>query len=484
MARKTNYEGGKMVGICSYGAYVPLYRLAREIMVLEGKGGAGERSVAGADEDALTMAVDAILDCTKGKDHASIDGLLNASTSSPFAEKQIAAAVAAALDFGDNIVTADFGNSLRAGLTAVRLAADSVKAGSAKKMLVSATDCRLGTPLSAMESNGGDGAAALLVGDKDVIATIEGFYSFSTDFTDTWRPNTDRFVHVWSDRFTGPEGYTPMMQSAIAAAMKKFGVDVKGISKLVYSGPDARTHAGIATALKFDPKTQVQDGLFGVMGNTGTAQPLMLLVAALEQAKPGDTILVAAWGDGVDVMLLKVTDAIAKAKDKHGVLGYLKSKKMLPSYTKYLRLRHLFYVEPTRMTGITPGLAQLWRERDSMYKLHASKCKKCGWLEFPIRRICPKCYSKDDFDQVKLLPEKVKLYSFSTDTIPTIPEVTDPPQGRAIIDFENGARLELEMTDFGNIQDLKVGQPMEMTFRRLERQGDVAAYAWKCKPVR
>jgi 3-hydroxy-3-methylglutaryl CoA synthase len=53
-----------MVGICSYGAYVPLYRLAREMMVLEGKGGAGERSVAGADEDALTMAVDAILDCT------------------------------------------------------------------------------------------------------------------------------------------------------------------------------------------------------------------------------------------------------------------------------------------------------------------------------------------------------------------------------------------------------------------------------------
>ena len=220
------------------------------------------------------------------------------------------------------------------------------------------------------------------------------------------------------------------------------------------------------------------------MGNTGTAQPLMLLVAALEQAKPGDTILVAAWGDGIDVMLLKVTDAIAKAKDKHGVLGYLKSKKMLPSYTKYLRLRHLFYMEPSRMTAITPGLAQLWRERDSMYKLHASKCKQCGWLEFPIRRICPKCYSKDNFDQVKLLSEKVKLYRFSTDTIPTIPEVTDPPQGRAIIDFENGARLELEMTDFGNIQDLKVGQPMEMTFRRLERQGDVAAYAWKCKPVR
>jgi hydroxymethylglutaryl-CoA synthase len=324
-------------------------------MVLEGKGGAGERAVAGADEDALTMAVDAILDCTRGIDRGSIEGLLSATTSSPFAEKQLAAAAAAALDFNDNIIAADIGASLRAGMTAVRLASDIVKAGSAKHVLVTATDCRLGTPLSAAESNSGDGAAALLVGDKDVIATIEGFYSFSTDFTDTWRPATDKFVHVWSDRFTVAEGYTPMMQKAIAAAMKKFGVEAKDISKLVYSGPDARTHAGIAGALKFDPKTQLQDGLFGVMGNTGAAHPLMLLVAALEQAKAGDTILVAGWGDGVDVMLLKVTDAIEKARDRHGVLGYLKSKKMLPSYVKYLRLRHLFYVESSRMTPITPG---------------------------------------------------------------------------------------------------------------------------------
>ena len=473
-----------MVGICSYGAYVPLYRLAREVMVLEGKGGAGERSVAGADEDSLTMTVDAILDCTKGIDRGAIDALFNATTTAPFAEKQLAAAAAAALDFGENIVTADLGNSLKAGVTALRLAADSVKAGSAKKVMVSAADCRLGTPLSAMESNSGDGAAALLVGDTDVIASIEGVYSLSSDFTDTWRPANDKFVHVWSDRFTVPEGYQPLIRNAVSAAMKKFGVEPAGITKFIFSAPDARTHAAMAPLLKFDAKTQLQYPLFNEMGNTGTAFPLMLLVAALEQAKPGDTLLLAGYGDGVDVMLLKVTEQIKKAKDRHGVLGYLKSKKMLPGYAKYLRLRHLFYVEPSRMTPITPGLAQLWRERDSMYKLHASKCKQCGWIEFPIRRICPKCYSKDSYEQVKLLDQKVTVYSFSTDTIPTIPEVTDPPQGRAIIDFSGGARMELEMTDFGKIEDMKVGQPMEMTFRRLERQGDVAAYAWKVKPVR
>jgi len=369
-------------------------------------------------------------------------------------------------------------------VTAMILAADSIKAGSAKKIVVSAADCRLGTPLSPLESSSGDGAAALLLGDSDVIASIEGTHSVSSDFTDTWRPATDKFVHVWSDRFALAEGYQPTVRNAFAAAMKKFGVEPGDIASFVFSAPDARTHTAMATGLKFDAKTQVQSPLFNEMGNTGTAFPLMLLVAALEKAKVGDKILLAGYGDGVDVMLLKVTDQIEKFRDRHGVLGYLQSKKMLPGYAKYLRLRHLFHVEPSRMTPITPGLAQLWRERDSMYKLHASKCKECGWIEFPIRRICPKCYSKDNFEQVKLLDQKVTVYSFSTDTIPTIPEVTDPPLGRAIIDFSGGARMELEMTDFGKIEDMKVGQPMEMTFRRLERQGDVAAYAWKCKPVR
>ena len=474
-----------MVGICSYGAYVPLYRLAREEMgKLMGTGGAGERSVAGADEDALTMAVDAVLDCTAGIDRETIDGLYLATTSSPFAEKQLAAVVASALDFNGSAITADITASLRAGISALMMAADTIKAGSAKKVMVAASDMRLGWPTSPQEANIGDGAVALLLGDTDVIATIEGCYTETSDFTDLWRPATDKFVHNWSDRFALSEGYQPMMRKAISNAMKKFGITPEDVTKLVYSGPDARAHGSIAGALKFDAKTQVQYSLFNEMGNTGTAFPLMLLVAALEQAKAGDTLLVAGYGDGVDVILLKVTDAIEKARDRHGVLGYLQSKKMLPSHLKLLRLRHLFHVEPSRFTPIVLSLAQGWRERDSMFKLHASKCNQCGWTDFPIRRICPNCFSKDDYSQVKLVGQKVTVYSFSADTVAIIPEVTDPPLGRAMIDFECDVRMELEMTDYGDIQEMKVGQPMEMTFRKLERQGDVAAYGWKCKPVR
>ena len=74
--------------------------------------------------------------------------------------------------------------------------------------------------------------------------------------------------------------------------------------------------------------------------------------------------------------------------------------------------------------------------------------------------------------------------SFSTDTTPLIPDATDSPMGRALVEFEGGAKLEGEMTDWGRIEDLEVGQPLEMTFRRYERQGDVHAYSWKPRPVR
>ena len=135
-----------MSGIISYGAYVPLWRLSRDaIGAAWGRASlGGERSVANNDEDTVTMAVEAVLDCLAGTDRDSIDGLYFASTTAPFREKQCATLVAAAADLKPDIITADFGNSLRAGTTALRAALDAVNSGSAQNIIVVAADCRLG----------------------------------------------------------------------------------------------------------------------------------------------------------------------------------------------------------------------------------------------------------------------------------------------------------------------------------------------------
>jgi len=50
------------------------------------------------------------------------------------------------LDMRQDIRTADIGTSLRAGTTALALAYDTVRAGSAGSVLVAAADMRLGAP--------------------------------------------------------------------------------------------------------------------------------------------------------------------------------------------------------------------------------------------------------------------------------------------------------------------------------------------------
>ena len=113
-----------MAGILSYGAYVPPTRLAfATIAGRQAKEGGPERSVAWNDEDAVTMAVTAAVNCLRGSDRDAVDGVMFACTTYPFDEKQGAALVARALDLPRDVRTADFSGSLRAGSNALRAAA-------------------------------------------------------------------------------------------------------------------------------------------------------------------------------------------------------------------------------------------------------------------------------------------------------------------------------------------------------------------------
>src|SRR6056297_657830 len=88
-------EGVPMIGITSYGAYIPRTRLP--FSVIGGrppKEGGPERSVAWNDEDAITLGVSAAIHCLAGIDRSQVDLLIFASTTLPFQEKQAAALVA------------------------------------------------------------------------------------------------------------------------------------------------------------------------------------------------------------------------------------------------------------------------------------------------------------------------------------------------------------------------------------------------------
>ena len=467
-----------MVGIASWGVYFPFYRLKRgDIAKAWGQGFApgGEKSVGNWDEDSITMAVAAANDCLKNIDKASVDGLIFATTTSPFREKQGAALIATAADLPTGIMTMDCTGSLRSATIAVKFALDAVKAGSAKKVLVVAADSRLGFPGSPFEMDFGDAAAALLISDTDTVATIDQIYTHYDEFTGLWRREDDRFVITWEDRFVTTHGYQDIIKQVIPAALAKWGVTPQDFAVAAIAAPNLRAQGAIRKPLGFAADPSMNQSIFSDVGNAGTALPLLLLVSALEDLATGGKALVASYGDGADVLMITLTgNKIEKTLE-----AKLANKAYLPTYLEYLSARRIVPKERGREAALVAPATQIWRERNSILRFHGSKCNVCGEVQFPIQRICSKCNSKDDFAEIKLADQKGKVFSASQDSIVGSPE--EPPLMSALVDFD-GLRVKITVTDDAGA--VTGGVELEPTFRKLLRSGTFPTYAWKCKLAR
>jgi hydroxymethylglutaryl-CoA synthase len=475
-----------MAGIISYGAYIPLWRLSRDAIAeaWQSASTGGERSIANNDEDTITMATEAAIDCLAGLQRDKVDGLYFASTTSPYREKECSTLAAMAADLGPDIITADFGNSLRAATEAFRAALDAVVSGSASQVLVTASDCRIGYPRSNFEQIFGDAAAALLISNTAKPAVlVEGSCSVSNELYDVWRLDKDTYVQSWEDRFIIEHGYTENMERTISNLLRKKALSVKDIAKAVLYAPSSRAQQGLARRLGFDVKTQLQDLLINNVGITGCAHVLLMLAATLEGAKAGDKILVASYGSGCDAFLLSVTEQIAEVRgNRRGVKGHLDSKRPLSSYARYLSYRGLLEPQPGEPFRLFPAATTSWRERNWSIRMHASKCKDCGTITFPIERVCYNCRSKDNFEEVRLSDRKAKVFTFTLDNLAGRSDDPTIPQIGVEFDYQN-TRTYLPMTDC-DPGEVKVDAPVEMTFRRLYEGAGMYNYFWKCRPIR
>jgi uncharacterized OB-fold protein len=259
-------------------------------------------------------------------------------------------------------------------------------------------------------------------------------------------------------------------------------MEPKDFSKVVLYAPDQRRALELAAKLGFDPKTQLQDSLISVMGNTGTAYPIMLLIAALEDAKPGDRILWASYGDGCDAFILRVTEQIENLGDRIDMKRLLASKKELGNYSTYLEWKGLLKINRgAKRPPDDVSLTALWRDLEGVFRLYGTKCKSCSTVQYPPQRICTKCHAKDQFENVRLADKKAKLFTFSLDFVS---DPMDRPLVESIIDFDGGGRSESFIMTDRDPKEVKIGMPLEMSFRRLYYWEGVHNYFWKCVPVR
>ncbi len=437
--------------------------------------------MANFDEDSVSMAVAAAIDCLNGREREEIDGLLFATTTPPYAEKQCASIIATALDLRRDIFTADITDVLRAGTTALKSALDSVAAGSAKNVLVVASDNRQGAPKGEAERNSGDGAVAFIISEDAVIAEQAGSYTITENMMDTWRSAGDQFVRSWEDRFAIEEGLERIMGEAVSGFIEKEGVSVKDVAKLALYSPDARRHGQLARHLGFQPE-QVQDPLFGRMGNTGAAFPLMLLAGALEDGSPGQLLLTVAYGDGSDVLGFRTTSKVGERGHGLGVSGFLDSGQVLDSYETYAKWRNVWLTDSSsrRPDPQSPSVTALWRESDQNIKFHGGVCNQCGYVQYPPQQVCVECQSRDDSTPIRLSDKLGTVFTYSLDYLAG---TVDTPLAVVVVDFEPGGRVLCMMTD-REVGEVQIGMPVQMSFRKLRVVNGIHNYYWKAVPLR
>jgi hydroxymethylglutaryl-CoA synthase len=471
-----------MAGIVSYGGYVPILRMERKIIASAwGRGAtAGERSIANSDEDSITMAVEGAINCLNKMDRKEIDGLYFASTTSSYAEKMNAALIAAAVDLERNVLTMDFTNSLRSSTAALRAALDAIAGKSAKKVVVTAADTRTAYPKSDQEQLFGDGAGAVLVGDDDVVADYEGGFAVSNDMMDVWRNPEDQFIKQWEGRFVLGEGYTRNMKEAVSGLMKKYNVQPGTVSKVILPAPDDRTLKGLAKSLGFTD-AQIQDSLLGNVGHCGAAHPLMMLSQALEEAVPGDLLILAAYGDGADALLFKTTDKVGENRSRRTMKSLVENKMMFTSYARFLSYKNIVEALPGEPFRLLPSATATWRENKTSTRLYASKCRACGTAAYPIQRICYNCRSKDNYEELRLSDRTGTVYTFTRDNLAGRSD--DPVLIQTVAEFEGNIRFYGLMTDFV-AEETAVGMKVEPTFRRLYEGAGFHKYFWKLRPIK
>ena len=481
-----------MIGITSYGGYIPRLRLDR-MAIFQGMGwfapaiiavAQGERSFCNWDEDSMTMAVAASLDCLKGKDKSKVDGVYLGSTTLPFQDRLNAGILKTALNLKDSLSAADFTSSLRAGTTALVDALSAVKSGDKETVLVTAADKRLTKPAYFYEMWFGDGAASLLVGHENVIAEYLGSYTVTRDFVDHFRGSGNRYDYMWEERWVRDLGYSTIIPEAVNGLFQKLNISMDDVDKFIFPCFFKAEHRKIAKNLGATPEKLV-DNLHEVCGETGAAHPLVMFVKALQESEPGDRILVAGFGQGSDALYFRVTDAIKDLADRQGVAGSLADKKSTDNYFKFLKFRDLIQPEmgiraeaPTQT-----AMTVLYRKRDMLLGLVGGKCRECQTAQFPRMRICvnPDCGAVDSQDPYEFAEVPAKVKTFTGDMLAVS---VDPPHIYGMVQFEGGGRFMADFTDC-ELSDVFVGQDIKMSFRKRyeDRERGFSGYFWKAVPL-
>lgn len=480
----------KAIGITGFGCYIPRRRLQRQSIVESNSWfdpnlkalGKGERSIANWDEDSLTMGLEASRRCLG--DAASLESLYFASTTAPYSERLNAGILVKALNLPSEQRAIDITSCQRSGTSALIDAMKALPEGSAKNSMVIASDKRRARCASVQELRFGDGAAAIRVGYDNPLARFLGSASSTVDFTDHFRGEHDKFDYYWEDRWVRDEGYMKLVAPVLSKALQESQISAEDITHFVLPCPYPRIADKIAKKVGLSA-SKVVDNLAGQVGDTGTPHGFLMLGDALEQAQPGDKILMGVLSSGVDALVFEVTDHIHQMPKDGGLRSALAHGQKDTNYMRWLAFNDMITLEKgmraekDHRTALTVN----YRNQDLILGLVGGRCTHCGTAQFPKARICvnPECGKMDSQGDYSFASRSAEILSWSADHLTYTP---DPPHHYGMITFKDGGRFMAEFTDV-DPGTIDAGTAMNMVFRikAKDEQRGFTRYFWKATPT-
>lgn len=332
-----------MIGIVSYGAYIPKFRIkpsqiahawGKQTDEIEKSLGVFEKAVASVDEDAITLAIEAANNAllVGGIDPSQIGGITVGSESHPYAVKPSSTTVAEILGMGTNYLAADLEFACKAGTAGIQLLSGLISQNKTKFVLTIGSDVAQSKPSDVLEYTISSAAAAFVLGKTSTIANIIDFTSYSSDTPDFWRKDTEKFPSH-AGRFTGAPAYFTHVIGASEVLLKKVKMKPPDFDYVVFHMPNAKFPKEAAKKLGFTDAQLEAGFVVTQIGNPYSASSMIGLAAILDQAKVGQKIFMCSYGSGAgsDAFVIQTTSQITayQKKIKDTVARQIKNKEYI-----------------------------------------------------------------------------------------------------------------------------------------------------------
>lgn len=464
-------------GITALGGYVPLLRLDRKAVARElawsglGMPKAGHRAVAGWDEDALTMAVEAArLVCSD----IAPDALRFASTSAYFTDRAQSAIALDALGLPRSVRSTDSANCRRAATSAL---IDALLAG--REEIVAAGEKRPTQPGSATQLAFGDGAAAVRTGEG-AAARLVGQACITHDLVDRYASKDRPFSYAYEERFVRDVAVAELVIPAVRDACARAGIEPSQLAQVACAEPVGAVWRGAAKALKCQSMNHCET-LAAKAGDLGAAHAVYGLGLAFAEARPGDFVLLVGFGSGIDVMVFEV---LAPVPGATAMAEALAQGEVLASYSRFLNLAGSIALDwgmrsefeqkaqATVLERVGRDMIGFVGGRDSLGNVQFPKS------EMPVN---PALDHAEVLEDVRLAELEATIVSVTADRLNFTP---DPPFDFGLVQFDNGARVLMEMVDRPG-EGFRVGQRVRMRLRIKSQNPRLGfrTYFWKAAPI-